>query len=168
MVTSYGKPTTIPTLLSAISAQVADSLELDSAQMFVSLEDDKLGDYPSFAQFVQISPRRGTIDQKFEASSGQVLITMEIVVHLYQELGLDVAFSNQEMLNNATSGITESLRAILKSLNQFSPVASAQDEQSIVTEPMRPSGFDFMPRRATNSFAVVRSSHLVSFIMDLT
>lgn len=167
---TFGRPTTLGAILSAIGSHIVDTCELDSSQVFISMADDvDVSKFPPKDLFVQIAPRRGQPWEGDVTGGGtlQTTVDLSLAVSLWLRLGLDVEYQDAAAFTHATLSQAEQWKALITSLQTFFPDESPIGSGSILAQPMRLVGFEFAPRRPHNGWAKWPTWWSVPFVLDL-
>lgn len=171
---TFGKPTTLPTILAAIAARAATALGINAAYVFPSLDLGELGDTggPADTFAVLVSPR-GRVIQEAVAGGGPDMLNVEasVTLELWNRVDVDQSYRDTQALQDLTIGILASWRKLLKrdtGLQLYAAVAQAGDSQSILTEPMRLIDWDLRPRSAKAGWVKHVSRWEIKYLEDTT
>lgn len=170
---TYGKPTTITDILKAITAKVvADGLVREEYCVVTMAQNEYFDNDPPADRFLLISPRFFPPNEKHVTGGGRLLYGIDgtIETRFWNRYEVDIANADKLAIENASLGLDEAWRGILKSLLMFSPVDAEGGTQSILREPMRlsPGGFEFTDRRLDSTWMVIRATWEAKFILKLS
>jgi hypothetical protein len=167
----FGVPTTLDAIMTAISTKlVATDALFVSSQILPTLASDRdIEAMPMKDQFLAIRPRSFPVDRADRAGGGRSQFAIDGTLDLlfFSRLWAGPVNNDFVAMANATNGVLAKFKAILKSLEQFSPVNAAGD--CILREPMRTVTFDIVPNRTSRQgWTRLDSTWEIKFVQSLT
>lgn len=168
----FGQPTTISEILRAVADKLSTVDQVFKAEYVIPTlaQDEYFENDPPADSFILIAPTIFPPNEKHVTGGGNQLFGIDgtIETRFWNRFNADMANSDKAAIEDATFGLDANWLWVLKSLQQFKPVAA--NGVCILREPMRlaPPGFRFETRRLDTTWLLIRASWEIKFVMNMT
>ena len=154
-------------ILNLIIARIRDTVEQfeDTGNCFLSLNPDAVP--PSAGSLICIvSPASGSFGQDYFDGGGQAQMQVSggFIVKIHSPLALDFAGDETDFLTDASSGVIQSMEAVLRSLSGWSPRNQAGTDLS--RDQIAPAAFHFS--RSSNRIGAAELEFNLNFDWDVS